>query len=430
MVLVVSAAGPRAFAQVSQAERPYRGLFGDSRATLTSTLSVFGGYDLLTIDRTSGEALPRRDSEAVYGSVVAGLGYQRPVGKVSFNASGGTNMYLYRQATNASTTSLRSHTTSGQVGLGIPVLRRAQLRTALAFSASSYYNYSPFGFFNPLDVEDLPLPNGDARVLGGQTYEYSVHSSFGVAVGRYDTISADASMHRLWGADDAPSLTTAGSGARWSRRVARAWSTQVGYGYEQALGAQGESAGGLHRIDAGAGYAAPLSFSRRTRVSASFGAGLASYRAGDGPPENVNVPQVVGMAQLSHQLGRTWSVGGAYTRQFQFSELTINPTFTTSAVMSLQGLPARRIGMTLSGGYTVSSLDAGRSASSFHALTGMARTQFAISRLLAVSVDYTYYAFDATNAFATGRVLGTEIGRHAVRVGLSTSLPLLRPRRP
>ena len=426
LVLTASTAATPAFAQAGRNERPYRGLFGDSRATLTSSISTFGGYDLLTTNQSSLGTTVSRDSGAIYGGVNGTLSYHRPVGKVSFDASGATNMHLYRQTSDAA---LRSHTTSGQMGIGIPVLRRAQWRAAQSFSASSYYNFSPFGLFNPLDVEDLPLPSSDARVAGGRTYDYRAFSSFGVAVGRYDTISADGSGRRLWGVDDAPTLTTVGGGARWARRVARAWTTQVGYGYEQGLAEKGRSAGGLHRIDAGASYAAPLSFSRRTRLAAFFGASMASYSIGDNPSRSINVPQVVGSATVSHQLGRTWSLGGAYSRQFRFSELTVNPTFTTSALMSLQGLPARRIGLTFSGGYATSTLDAGRSARSFHSLIGSARSQVGLSRSFALSAEYSYYAFAGTSSGAgTGRVLETDIGRHAVRVGLSAWVPLLKPR--
>lgn len=425
VVFIACTAATPAFGQ-STADRPYRGLFGDSRATLTSSLSTFGGYDLLTHQRTLNGNDVRSNREALYGGFEGGLAYHRPIGKISLDASGSTNMYLYRQT---ATAALRSHTSSGQMSIGIPMLRRGRLRAAQSFSASSYYNHSPFGFFNPLDVEDLPPPTSDARVTEGRTYDYRAFSNFSVATGRYDTISVDGSIRHLFGVADAPRLTTVGGGGRWSRRVARAWTTQFGYGVERGLFDRDRSAGVLHRLDAGASYSAPLSFSRRTRIAASFGAGLAAYQGTTDPPETQYVPQAVGSASLSHQLGRTWSLSGAYTRQFQLSELTINPTLTNSAMMSLRGLAARRIGLSLSGGYSRSALDAGRSRSSYDSVITSARSQFAFSRNLALSVEYSYYVFDGTDTLTgAGRVIGTEIGRQTVRIGFSAWLPLLQPR--
>src|SRR5215471_7426072 len=344
VLLAVAVTSP-AHAQTTPSERPYRGLFGSSRGQLSSSISSYGGYDETKSRRSINNRTVRQESDGGYGGLNGSLNYSRPLWKTfSIEATGAADVRLYRPGTSTST---RDQTTYGQLTIGKSISRHATLRVTQSLAMSSYYGLNLYSFNQPVGVLDrtelneLTSPTSDSRLVKGRTYDYLVGPHLTMPIGRFDMLNFDGLFRNLWGTEHAVRLTSQGGGARWSRRLTRAFTMQVAYGYEQGTTAGVRSAGGLHRIDSGVVYSAPLSFSRRTRVSGFAGAGIASTRVRIEPVLVAHVPQVVGYATISHELGRTWTIGANYSRQFQFSELYANPTLANSTDVSLRGLLTR-----------------------------------------------------------------------------------------
>ena len=101
---------------------------------------------------------------------------------------------------------------------------------------------------------------------------------------------------------------------------------------------------GIHNIDIGIDYAKALSVSRRTHFSFTTGSALFYVNQGI---TNVSDRQLnfalLGTANLTHEMGRTWTSSIAYRRSLDFHEGFADPFLAQSVSADLRGLLSRRL---------------------------------------------------------------------------------------
>jgi hypothetical protein len=171
-------------------------------------------------------------------------------------------------------------------------------------------------------------------------------------------------------------------------------------------------------IEAGLGYARPLSLSRKT--SASFGFGTTLYDGAQG-----TVYRATGNATLHREIGQTWSASLGYKRGIGFLEGVTEPYFADSARFTLSGLIGNRIETIVAANYSTGDLGAVLQRNPFKTYSGTLSFRYGLTRLLGINGQYGYYHHDFEGAVLLPQGVVPVLGRHTVRAGLSVWLPLL-----
>jgi hypothetical protein len=179
----------------------------------------------------------------------------------------------------------------------------------------------------------------------------------------------------------------------------------------------------LQTIDAGLLFSRSLSFSRRTSVSFRTGTVVADNPSGIGNPRLV----VIGRANLTHELGRTWDASLLYARGVTLSEAWPDPVIYDSVLARVNGLLSRRINVS-----ATARTARGHSGLSDSASTGFdwvvvgANLGYALSRFANLSVRYSYYIHDFENTALLAPGVPPGVGRHGAGVYLMLWAPLIQ----
>ena len=223
-------------------------------------------------------------------------------------------------------------------------------------------------------------------------------------------------------------LRSYSAGGRYGYSLNKNATLHFGYVYRtgQYAYTQNSSSTVVHDIDAGVDYHRPLSLSRRTRFDFSLGSAI------------VNAPEVqtsgarrqfrlLGTATLSHDTGRTWRTKLAYKRDAGFPGGFDQPVFSDAVVAAVDGFVSRRVDFHSSGGFATGIVAAQfTNGGHFQQYSATARLRTAISAILAVFGEYTYYNYDLGNAVTPAPGVPLNLERSSVRLGLTLWLPLVR----
>jgi hypothetical protein len=175
-------------------------------------------------------------------------------------------------------------------------------------------------------------------------------------------------------------------------------------------------------INVGVDYADALRFDRRT--SLSFGSGMAMMRQGSLGRQYV----VDGHAVLTRAISRTWSSSLAYSRGVQYLAAYTQPVLADSVSASVGGQLVTRVQAGSSVNYSRGQIGL-TSPASYRTYGASARLLFGLTRLLGMSVQYSYYHYDAPTGLSI-LPLDSRFWRQEVTVGVQTWLPLYHDRRP
>jgi hypothetical protein len=451
---LVASAAPSAAQTPSgpRSERPYRGLFagdtGNARQLLTLSASFGGGYDDDVFANQAGSSPPPGSSIAGAGgssSYLTGsaqLGYSLSKSGVAFSASGGTGAGHYPGLSEPTTV----HHSAG-ASASFQVARHASV------SVSQSEAYQPFYFWQwlPLDVtpsEVTPVFDpgtmtiadavqatalgvkqpiaGDA--VAGQQAEYYLSSDTSVGytqgLAQHLNLSMGYGYHRSDSKSGTRNFESQSVGGSLGYSLAKGVSLKAGYAYSTteyplANGTVDRFVG--QSIDGGVDYNKALSFSRRTTLS--FQTGMAGVS--DGQTIHYGL---IGNVQLTHELGRSWSTGVAYSRNVSYTETFRAPVLSDNLSASINGLLSRTVQFQASAG--ASRGDVGYTSNngytSYYASTS---TRYAFSRKAGLSVYYAYYRY----SFGSGIVLPPGISsftnRQSFGFSVDTWVPLIQRNR-
>jgi hypothetical protein len=424
-----------ASAQRPRPDRPYRGLFGGNGADPNSTqqldlnASLFGAYD----DNVLANQLqfgvdPRFQQSGGYGTGTVSLDYTRRAGRATFDFTGGTTYRYY-----PSLSQLDGANSFVSAGL------TAKLSSRTNFSATESASYSPFyslgaipGMMTPSPGEIAPIGSDYPLLLESALSLYS-SASLEHRLTPRASLTADYTLQYTDYRTGNQVLDNWAAGGRFGYRLTSRASLRLGYHYRRStspLYFGGQPVVG-HDIDVGIDYNRALSFSRKTTVG--FTTGTSIYRSFTSNGSLISTDWAykthflaTGSAYLNRQMGRSWTGRLSYQRGLQFVPGFGNPFFADSVSASLGGFVGARSNLNLSAYYSSGQLGIVTTGQGYKSYVGAADYQFALSRFVALSANYTYYhyLFDPTVVLLPGMNRG--LNRQSVRVGLNLWLPLLR----
>jgi hypothetical protein len=182
----------------------------------------------------------------------------------------------------------------------------------------------------------------------------------------------------------------------------------------------------MQTVNAGVNYSRALSFSRRTSLSFSTGSViLDGERLEDGTTDSRPRFRFVGNASLVREMGRTWTAQLSYARALRARDGFGVLYFTDVGTADLNGLITRRLSWTSSASWARSTLDrAGNNGHRGRSVTSQAT--YALNGTFALFARYVYYKYRYDEDIPLDPRLPSALDRQGIRVGLTTSVPLIR----
>jgi opacity protein-like surface antigen len=409
--------------------RPFRGLFGvpaapGSSQALDVTASAYGAYDDDVFAASQGGGALSSDvrQSGYYGGFESGLNYVRNGRRVAFGADAGLGVTAY-----ANEPLFVVYRTG--VNLSAPLARNTSLSLAESFVYAPEYR---LGLFISPTQGDFTDPFSTVSPDHGLFRERSYRTSTNVGVTQTlrdrSSISAFYSLSTANYESDELNYWNQGGGVRYQRQLTRRAGLHLGYNYgtSQYRNMPTYNRGGIHNLDVGVDYGRALSVSRRTQFSFTTGSAVFYGNQGitNGPDNQVNFA-LLGSATLSHEMGRTWTTSVAYQRSVSFQEGFLVPFLSQSVSGNVQGLLSRLLQFSASTYYTRGVVGAG-TTNEFDSAGANAGLQYALTRHLAAYVNYVYYQYSFPPGVAIDPRFPQRLARNGVRVGLQTSIPVIR----
>jgi hypothetical protein len=444
-VIGVTAAEVRAQpAPESQAvRRPYRGLFGGPGSpgphSLVFTGSVYAAYDDNVIEAVSNRRVnrPWLQESGTYAGADAGLsyGFATQGQRTSLGGQLGGRVSYYRHGERSDV--LPSSNADVSFGLRLTKSLNLDVRESVAYSS----NYN--GALAPQLLEESghdigTAPIADLDLFGQEALRTATTVSLSQRFGRHTSLaggyhfrSQDVLETEQPDSRFRDYRTHAGSvKLGYARPVSRHATLNLGYGIRVSdrRSRTGEPAV-MHNIDAGVDYSRALSFSRRTSFTFGTGSGIAvteriDNATGDG--DRRTRARLTGHASLTHEMGRTWTADLTYSRGFQTREGFDELYFTDAVSASVGGLVTRRLSFSAGAAWADSSLERGGGNNGHRGTSATAQATFGLTRFVGFFTRYVYYHYRYGNNITLDDRFPRQLDRHGVRVGLTTSVPLIR----
>ena len=424
-----------------EVRRPYRGLFGgqpssDSPHSLVASASVFAAYDDNVYEGISNRRVdsPWFQQSGVYQGANAGLNYafEKDGERFDFRAASGAQVNYYRHGDESDV--LPAYQGSVEVGAKLARATTVALRQNVAYSSVYASTLAP-----RVD-DDLGAEIGLADDLDlGLFQQKALHAATRVSLsqdfGRYTTAGVTYHLRTRRSleteVEESPlreyTSHTASAGFQYARPMTRHATLRLGYGLRwsdrERIAGEPEL---MHNIDAGVDYSRALSFSRRTFFT--FGTGSAITVSDEVPATDDNRrvrAWLLGNAALVHEIGRTWTTDLRYSRGLRTREGFDQLYLTDALTASIGGLVTRRL--QLSAALTWAESSAERDASRHHTnRSAVAQATYGITSFLGLYARYVYVKYRFDEGILLDERFPRQLDRHGVRVGLTTSVPLIR----
>jgi opacity protein-like surface antigen len=427
----VASAQVGAGADPPEIRRPFRGLFGgpglaNAKKSLDVTATVFGAYDDNVYADLGGIALsPDVITSGWFGGFETGLAFASRGRRLGFGADLGIGATWYPDQPVAPGYQAAANFT-------------AELRRNLSLSVAETFTYAPnyrLGLFlDPTSPGSFSDPFSGITDEVGIFRESSYRTSTNVSLSRtfrdHSTLAGYYDLTTASYGNEDLNYSSQGVGARYSRQLTRHAGFHLGYSY--GVGDYPNNPAyvrrGIHNIDVGADYGRALSISRRTHFSFSTGSALFYANQGILSGEDRRLDYaLLGSANLTHEMGRTWTTSVAYQRSVNFHEGFADPFLSQSVSAALQGLISRKLHFGSSVSYSRGLIGAG-TTNDYDTAAANAGLQYALSRSLAAYASYNFYRYKFPQGLAVDPRFPPALSRNGVRFGLQTSIPLIRAR--
>jgi hypothetical protein len=396
--------------QPTRPERPYRGVFASgvdaSGQSLTASSTLSGGYDDNVLADATRRSTFRNGQGGSLGQFSGGLNYALVGERGTANAAVGTSVRYYP--------SLRSDlykTYNGSVGGTLQLSKKPNL------SVHQSASYKPYTFLPPAEtgatagvssapeLDFVPLATQYIGYEGGADLRHplskrlSFQSSYGYVV-------TDRLSKEFWRQTGATSFSIG---------MTRDVSLRLGYRYTEAH--YDTQTVATHRPDVGLDFLHALSLTRRTNLTFGVGTEATVIRG-------VSRWHVTGNAQLTHEMGRTWSTVAAYERGTYFSETLSTPIFGNSASATLGGLITRRLQFQMGANALVGKMGFSNNRN-MNLYRGSVTLSTALTRFMNVGIDYAYYKYNFDDQIELDPRLPTDINRQSIRAHVSLWAPII-----
>lgn len=407
-------------------DRPNRAIFGGGYGTAEQSLIFTGAVGAGA--GTSGDVAsgPEGESPTRASSTFAQLsgGLEYTFQRERFGASAGLESAAhYTPGPERVTTS----GTSGRAELTGDLTRRTRLRGSLAAALEPMSALSLLPGVAAGDAAGTPLDYGQG--FSPDSY-LRYQASAGVSQSLSSRVDFDVSYYRSY-AQYTEDQANDGGGllAGIHYRIGRGLAGQVGYGRDDVRirGDEVEPARTLagHRFNVGLDFQRTLSLSRRTMLAFNTGTVMFSE-------DGRRYYDVVGMAEVRREIGRTWFSSVGYSRDLTFVTVFARPTFIESVKGTLSGLVSRRVSLSGVASASRGKIGAGDDANGYSVYQGGGGLTVGLVRALGLGAHYSYfrYRFDQSLGLPDA-IRQREMSGHSVRVGLTLFVPIYhRARRP
>lgn len=413
-----------ASAQLSQQQqpRPNRGLFGggvgDTSQQLTLGGSLGAGYygDVRTT-LTPGST-PRAPRSGQFGVGSANLDYSINLSRVSASLAAGTAVRYYPKVADPFQP---SYFVGGQISLALG--SRTSLSTAHHAALQPY----TVGFFSGellggQPILDVPVdPNAIAATGTYQSWRSSVNLGHNLTQRLSLSGGYDYYTNNVW---------SGGSGGRYASQSARGGvhfglakglSLRAGYA---VTGVGSGAVGGTspfrgRTIDAGIDFNRALSLTRKSTLA--FSTGL----VGLSDQGNKVRYHLTGHVSFGHEIGRSWTFSTGYNRSADFFQTFGQPVFRDALNAGIGGVIGRRVSVHAGVSIAKGTVGVSAGAPDYTAGSAYSGLQFAITRLLAIGVNYGFYHYEFDDAALLPPGLSSKMDRQSVRVSLNLWVPLM-----
>lgn len=308
-----------------------------------------------------------------------------------------------------------------------PLGRRTTVAASGSVTYAPYYTFGlipgaapGLGLSNTLLDPDIDLAAGRQQTFryGGQIglqRQVSLHSAFSMEyTGRHSEFSGAR-----------PSFTDQSGSAHYQYQLRRDLGLTVGYLYRRARYAIAGSRD-FHNIDAGVNYNKGISFGGRT-MTLSFSTGSSIVGREYDVTRNANQTyrlQLTGRANLTRNLGRTWSAHVGYARGWDFVDAFDTPLFSDRVVMGVGGSLGQRATFGTSASYLHGVVDQALQTYTHTGWSARSSLQYTLWRNLSAYANYAYYRYDFPSAVNLPNGVPSALERSGVRGGLSWWIPL------
>lgn len=421
-----------AHAQTPNLGRLDRGLFGSGIGNASQSLTVDGNlgalyYEQLGIDQSVIGRIPTHGSA---GQAAAGMAYGLGLKRLRISASAQSSGTYIPAAQGKASLWIVNNFASVNASSNLDLSRRTHLTLtqAVAYQPGRYAELFPTGFGSGFDPS-LALSN--TTDTGGHSVTLDSAVRLAHEISRRVSISADygfirRSLSNISSVSSTLLSHRAGAAAHLS--ITRNLKLRLGYRFsDDQVGEPDAPHYRTHTADIGLDYDRALTLRLSRHTTLNLGAGLGAVVDQGGRQHY----RVLGNADLRHEMGRTWSSSLVYTRTMGFSEVFQQPVLEDTVRANLNGLMTRRLsfnaGVATSRG-TVGFLAAGHGLVRTTATTGL---QAAVSRNVALMLDYLYYRRDIEALVVVPPGVGRTPENQILRVSVNVWAPLFnRARRP
>jgi len=412
---MLMACGPAsAQGQGYRPERPYRGIFGSGidgvGQSLIANATVSGGYDdNLLADATNRNTIQNSQSGTL-AQFSGGLSYDLTGARAQLVAGAGASVRYYPSFEQDY---LKTYNASlaGQMR----VLDKPSVTVRQSLSYSPYTFLSSFS--SPEAVPDViaPVAPPDPDFVPYATQYVSAESGVNLDHRLSRKLSFNSAyLYRVVHRETVDSWRQAGS-AGFAVDLTRNLDLRLGYRYAQAHypGRVSET----HSPNVGLDFNRALSLTRRTSVS--FGVGTEATRSNDRTKY-----RATGNAQLTHEIGRTWTADAAYQRGTYYIDTVDEPVFADSASAGLNGLINRRVQF-----HAFATASLGKAGfnvqNQFDSYRAVVSVSTALNRFMNVGADYAYYRYIYDEQVQLDPGVPHNVNRQSIRAHVSFWAPVM-----
>lgn len=396
---------------------------GSSGSHLTLQGSVNGGYDVNAIP--SGATSIGLNSPLFQGSAAnigadLQLSYSQPAGRrATFGANAGSSFRAYRGSDFVPV----SHFGSAGVSIGVT--------PHLLVQGAVDANYSPryqFDLFPQLAAGSLgqaaPQPL-DYSLSFHQALEYGIAGGLSYAPTKRSTFELGYNYRNLL--TDPQALfrgKTTQSSAIYHLALRKSFGIRAGYRYQLSEYIDGASGATVpvrtDNIELGLDYGLSRGVVSPRRTM-TFGFGTGAFN----DAHNTRF-MVVGRANLTQQLYRSWSLTAAYDRGVHFVEGFGVPLFSDSVSARIGGQLTRRVAANGTFAYSFGGNDDVSSTAKYHTYRSVAGLYWPLTRRLQAFAEYFSYHHGFSESLFLVIGAPPDLNRQGVRAGVGFSVPLRR----
>ena len=410
--------------------RPYRGLFGssaDSQApqSLVFNASLYGAYD---DDITGGEGSrpttdPSQRISGYYAGAQSSLGYTRTSDAYNMGLNLGAQYRYYPDQSYGAPSYHESF------NMGTDLWEHARVSVNQGFAYTPNYRVNLFPAIDGSDNPDAGAADPDLDLYQQTAYRHAAAVSFSQSIKRRSEFNAGVRFRYVdFIEDGTEDFRSNAFSVGFRQRMTSHATLRLGYGRHTSEGVNSDdldSTHVVHNIDAGVDYSRAISLSRRTMFSFSTGSALQVAERIDETSDPRTLFHFIGGAHLVHELGRTWTANAAYRRSLNLREDFDQPVLTDAVTGTIGGLVTRRLTLSFAVGWVNAHGTVDKRAA-YQALTASTQAQYALNRSLAVFARYFYYDYEFTDVASLDPGLPPSAQRNGVRVGITTTIPLIR----